>query len=135
MASEHEDVLGYLRTALREMGYAEVVEDEASESSLVDRSRVGSLHELIAALEDGVIPAMRATAEAIRLLAERKRRQDVGRPRIGELSSDDPAAVSDDPAAVRLVLDPKEADRVAAEASELERLLGELRRRVDADRG
>ena len=122
-----EDVLEHLRAALREIGYGELVQDVMGDEAVIDRSAATSLGELIAALENGPLPAMRATAEASRILAERANEQDL-HPTL------DPSP-SDDPRAVRVPLDTNEAERLAAEADELGHLLAELRRSIDADVG
>ena len=124
MNGDIADTLERLRGALREAGYGEIVDDEAEEARFTDRSPAASLRQLISMLQDAVVPAMRATAEASRLLADHVP-QDVSLAR-----STQPL---DDPTAIRLTLDPVDAETRAVAAGELERLLGELRRSIDAD--
>jgi hypothetical protein len=131
MAGEADDVLDQLRRVLRETGYAVLVADEEAEAQSADRPSLESLAVLVDALGQGVAPAMRATAEAHRILAD-----------VPGLTPDDPeffgvytTGSAEPPEEPRIILDADatEARSLEADAETLERLAAELLEESDAD--
>jgi hypothetical protein len=126
MPADARDVLDSLRSVLRDRGYGELVQDEVAEADALDRPAVASLRQILDSLKEAVVPAMRATADASRLLGDGSMIKGADR-----LSSEEQRPFESP--TVRLILGTGEAERLASEANDLERLLGELQRSVDAD--
>lgn len=118
MATDGSDRLELLRDALEAAGYADLLVGLAP----LDEPRESTFERLAAPLQDAVVPAMRARAAAMRLLAElefRDERFEGARP--------------PDRGSVRVPLDHFEAERLDGLAEELDRAVAGLRLSRDAD--
>lgn len=120
VAADNGDVLDQFRAALDGVGYGELLAEFEDE----DESRDVTLERLTGALLSGIVPAMRARAESMRLLAAAEAVED-------DDSNLDPGFSRQDE--VRVPINEPAAQRLESLADRLERALTELRRSNDAD--
>lgn len=118
MATDGDDREELLRGALEDAGY----ENLLLELAALEEPQGFTFERLTASLEDAVVPAMRARAAAMRLLANVELRD--------EHRDETPAP---DRSSIRVPLDRLEAERLDRLADELDLAVAGLRSASDAD--